>query len=325
MREIIMKYYIGMDLGGIDIKVSVINEDYKLVVKHVIPTQPHRSVEEIISDMADAGRNAAKKAGLNENDIEYVGVGIPGTFDEKTTEIVFANNLGWRNIFFIPIFRECWDIPVYLGNDADAAALAEVYAGAARGYDNVIVLTIGTGIGGGFVFDKKIFTGGGQGTEPGHIIIVKDGEPCTCGAKGCFETYASIPGLIREAVSVMEEHPDSILHALCGGDFTNLSGRVIFDAVKRNDPAAKIVLERYTSYLGTGIASLCNALRPQVFIIGGGISNAGDLLLDPVRKAVETLVPFTDNGKIPPILKAELGNDAGMIGAALFGMSEKQH
>ena len=316
-----MKYYIGMDLGGTDIKVSVISEDYKLMVKHVIPTSSHRPVEEIIADMADAGRKAARKAGLEESDISYVGVGVPGTVDSKTNEIVFANNLNWRNVDFISIFQRFWDIPVYLGNDADAAALAEVYAGAARGYDNAIVLTIGTGIGGGLIFDRKIFTGGGLGTEPGHIIIVKDGEHCTCGSRGCFEAYASLPGLFRETISVMKEHPDSLLYALCGRDFKNLSGRIIFDALKRDDPAAKIVLERYSDYIGTGIASLCNALRPQAVIIGGGISNAGDLLLDPIRKSVESLVFFTDNGKLPPILKAELGNDAGMIGAALFGMA----
>jgi len=315
------KYYLGIDLGGTDIKVGVISEDYSIAAKHIIPTNSGRPVEEIVSDMAAAGRIAVKTAGITESDIVHAGVGVPGTVNSKTNEVVFANNIGWRHVDFIPIFQKFWDIPVFLGNDADAAALAEVYAGAAREYDNVILLTLGTGVGGGFVFDKKLFTGNGLGTEPGHIIIVMDGEQCTCGSRGCFEAYASVTGLIREALRAMEEDPHSLLHELCGGDSSRINGRVIFDAVRQNDPAAKIVVENYVKYLGTGIASLCNALRPQAVILGGGVCDAGEPLFSPLGKIVESLVYFTDNGGLPPIIKADLGNDAGMIGAALFGIA----
>jgi len=315
------KHYVGIDLGGTDIKIGVIREDYSIAVKHTIPTNSGRSVDEIVADMASAGKTAAKQAGLSENDILHVGVGVPGTVNSKTNEVVFANNIGWRNVDFIPIFQKYWDIPVFLGNDADAAALAEVYAGAAREFDNVMVLTLGTGVGGGFVFDKKLFTGGGLGTEPGHIVILADGEQCTCGSRGCFEAYASVTALIRDAIRIMSEHPDSLLHELCCGDHSKITGRVVFDAAKRNDEAAKIVVSNYVKYLGTGIASLCNVVRPQVVILGGGVCNAGEPLFGPVGKVVESLVYFTDNGGLPPILKAELGNDAGMIGAALFGIA----
>ena len=315
------KHYLGIDLGGTDIKVGVIREDYSIAAKHVVPTLSHRSVQEVVEDMVAAGREAVKIAGISEDDIAYVGVGIPGTVNSRTNEVIFANNIGWRYVDFIPLFQQLWNVPVFLGNDADAAALAEVYAGAASGYDNIIMITLGTGVGGGFVFDKKLFTGNGLGTEPGHIIIVVDGEPCTCGANGCFEAYASVTGLIREALRAMKEYPDSLLHELCEGDTSRINGRVIFDAAKKDDPAANLVVSNYVKYVGTGIGSLCNALRPQAVILGGGVCNAGDLLFKPLDKVVESVVYFTDNGGLPPIFKAELGNDAGMIGAALFGIA----
>jgi len=314
------KYYLGIDLGGTDIKTGVIDEKFNIVAKHVIPTLPKRSIEEIVIDMVEAGKTAIKKAGLSENDIVHVGVGVPGTVNSKTNVIALLPNVGWRNVDFIPVFNKYWDIPVFLGNDADAAALAEVYAGAARGYDNAVVLTLGTGVGGGFVFDKKIFTGSGFGTEPGHIIIVVDGEQCGCGARGCLEAYASVTALIREAKRIMSEYPDSLLHELCGNDESRVNGRIIFDAAKQNDPAANMIVADYVKYLGAGIASLCNALRPQVVILGGGVCNAGEPLFGPLDKIAESLIYVTVEGEIPPILKAELGNDAGIIGAALFGI-----
>jgi len=317
--DVIMKYYVGIDLGGTDIKAGVIDDSFNIIAKHVVPTNTNRCVDEIVVDMADAGKTAVKMAGLSESDIIHVGVGIPGAVNSKTNLIILTPNVGWRNVDFIPIFQRYWDIPVFLGNDADAAALAEVYAGAARGYDNVVLLTLGTGVGGGFVFDKKIFTGCGFGTEPGHIIIVVDGEPCGCGARGCLEAYASVTALIREARLIMAKHPDSLLHKLCGGDDSSVNGKIIFDAAKQNDIAAQIIVADYVKYLGAGIASFCNALRPQAVILGGGVCNAGEPLFAPLDKIVESLIFSTGDNKITPILRAELGNDAGIIGAALFG------
>ena len=314
------RYFVGIDLGGTDIKVGVIDENYCLISKYVTPTLSNRSVDEIVADMAAAAKTAVKKAGISERDIRHIGVGIPGTVNSKTNMIVFTPNLGWRSIDFISIFKKYWDIPVFLGNDADAAALAEVYAGAARGYENAVVLTLGTGVGGGLIFDKKVFTGCGFGTEPGHIIIVVDGEPCGCGARGCLESYASVTALIREAKRIMAEYPDSLLHELCGGDVSRVNGRIVFNAAKKDDFAAKSVVAEYVKYLGAGIASLCNTLRPQVVILGGGVCDAGEPLFGPLDKIVESLIFVTEEGETPAILKAELGNDAGIIGAALFGI-----
>jgi len=314
------KFYVGIDLGGTDIKAGVIDESYSILAKHVAPTLPRRPVDDVVADMAAAGKAAIKKAGISESDIIHVGVGVPGAVNSKTNVVIHTPNVGWRNLDFIPIFKKYWNIPVFLGNDADAAALAEVYAGAARGYDNVIVLTLGTGVGGGFVFDKKIFTGCGIGTEPGHTIIVVDGEQCGCGARGCFESYASVTALIREAKKIMAEYPGSLLHKLCDENDWCVNDRIIFDAAKQDDDAAKIIVGDYVKYLGAGIASLCNALRPQAVILGGGVCNAGEPLFGPLDKIVETMLFSTGDGSALPIMKAELGNDAGMIGAALFGV-----
>ena len=315
-----MKYYLGIDLGGTDIKVGVIGEDYSIIAKHSVPTLSHRPAEEIIADMASAGKNVVKKAGLSESDISHIGVGVPGAVNSNTNMIILAPNLNWRNLDFIPMFTKHWDLPVFLGNDADAAVLAETYAGAAREFDNVVLLTLGTGVGGGFVFDKKLFTGGGFGTEPGHIIIVANGEPCNCGARGCLEAYTSVTGLLREAIRIMEKYPDSLLHKSCGGDTSKLNGKIIFDAAKQNDTAAKIIIDDYVRHLGAGIATFCNALRPQAVILGGGVCDAGEPLFGPLDKILDSLVFKTGEGVVPPVLRAELGNDAGIIGAALFGI-----
>jgi len=316
-----MKYYLGIDLGGTDIKVGVIDDEYKIISKHVTPTLSERSAEEIVADMAAAGKTAVEKAGLKESDILNVGIGIPGAVNTKTNKVIFAPNLRWKNFDFIPAFRKHWDIPIFLGNDADVAVLAEVYAGAARDYDNAVLLTLGTGVGGGIVMDKKLFTGGGGlGTEPGHIIIVAGGEKCMCGAFGCLEAYTSVTGLIREALRIMAEYPDSLLHKLCEGDSSRVNGKIIFDAAKQGDTAASIIISDYVKYLGAGIATFCNTLRPQVVLLGGGVSHAGEPLFGPLAEIVNSLYFSPDGGEAPPIIRAELGNDAGIIGAALLSI-----
>jgi glucokinase len=320
-NELFVKHYLGIDVGGTDIKVGVVREDYKIIAKHSVPTNHPRPPGETIADMVAAGKAALKMAGLSETDIPYVGIGLPGVLDSNKNRIVYANNLDWYDVDLIPIFKEMWDIPVYLVNDADAAALAEVYAGAAREYDSSITITLGTGVGGGLYFNKQIYKGGdGLGTEPGHIIIVADGELCTCGARGCFEAYASVTGLIRDAVRAMENHPDSVLHELCGGDTSRVDGRIVFEAANRGDAAGKLVVENYIGYVATGIASLFVLLRPQAFILGGGVCNAGETLFGPLHDEVVIRSTVTGNSGVPPILKAELGNDAGIIGAALIGI-----
>jgi len=316
-----MKHYLGIDLGGTDIKVGVVREDFSIAAKHSIPTQSRRSAEDIIIDMAKAGKAALETAGLSESDIPYVGISVPSAVNKNNNHIVFANNLDWIDFDLIPVFKQVWDIPVHIANDGDVAALAEVLAGAAREYSDALMLTLGTGIGGGLIINKQVYAGGdGFGTEPGLIIIAADGELCTSGVQGCFEAYASVTALIRDAVRVMAQYPESALHELCGNDASKVNGRIVFEAAKRGDTAGQMVIDNYIKYLATGIASLIVLLRPQAVILGGGVCNAGDQLFEPLRKAVTPLVYGADTIGVPPILKAALGNDAGIIGAALLGI-----
>ena len=316
-----MKHYLGIDLGGTAIKVGVVREDYKIIAKHSTPTKHARPAEEIIADMVNTGKSAIKTAGLNESDISHVGICVPSSINNNNKRIIFANNLGWRDFDVIPFFKKEWDIPVFLANDADSAALAEVRAGAARQYSNAVMLTLGTGVGGGLIFNNQVYTGGdGFGSEPGHIVIMAGGQQCTCGASGCFEAYASVTALKRDTKRAMDEFPGSIMHDINGDDPSHISGRTAFDAAAQGDEAGMLVVKNYIGYLATGIASLIILLRPQAVIIGGGVSDAGEPLFGPLREEVASRVCITGAVGIPPILKAELGNDAGIIGAALLGV-----
>lgn len=319
-----MKYYLGIDLGGTNIATGIIKEDYTMVAKHSVPTAYPRSAEAIVRDMALAGKAVLEKAGLTESDIEYVGVGVPSTVNQFNHRVVFANNLNWKDYDMITEFRKNWDIPVYLGNDADAAALGEVLAGIGRDYQNALMITLGTGVGGGIIFNNRLFTGGdGLGCEPGHTIIVADGEQCTCGKKGCLEAYASVTALIRDTIRAMGNYPDSIMREMTGNDISKVNGRTAFDAAKKGDKAGQEVVKKYIHYLAVGISSMSTLLRPQAVILGGGVANEGEALFKPLREEFFSMVYGSDIIGGPKLVKATLGNDAGIIGAALLGAQDK--
>lgn len=319
-----MKHYLGIDLGGTNIATGVIDENYNMIAKHNVPTAYPRPAEAIVKDMALAGRAALEKAGLSEKDIEYVGVGVPSTVNQFNHHVVFANNLNWRDYDMIAEFRKTWDIPVHLANDADSAALGEVLAGIGKEYQNALMITLGTGLGGGIILNHRLFTGGdGLGCEPGHTIIVADGEPCTCGKRGCLEAYASVTALVRDTIRAMGEYPDSIMREMTGNDIAKVNGRTAFDAAKQGDPAGQKVVNSFIHHLAVGIGSMATLLRPQAVILGGGVCNEGEYLFAPLREEVAKLVYAGDIIGAPKIVKATLGNDAGIIGAALLGAQDK--
>lgn len=316
-----MKYYLGIDLGGTNIAAGVVDESHNFLAKYSIPTKAKRPFEEVVADLAVAGRHVLADAGLKETDISYVGIGTPSNINPANHHVIFANNLGWVDRDLAGEFQKHWDVPVFVANDADVAALGEVYNGAAKGYDNVLMITLGTGIGGGFVIGKKIFLGGdGFGCEPGHSVLVHDGFPCSCGNRGCFEVYASITGLIRETINYMRAYPKSVMWELCGNDLNKVSGRTAFEAAKQGDEGGLVVYDNYTGYLASGITSMINTFRPQAIIIGGGISREGDFLLEPVRKKVISRILAPNLMKPPEIIAAQLGGDAGILGAAMAGV-----
>ncbi len=316
-----MKYYVGIDLGGTNIAAGVLNENYQFMSKHSVPTLRQRDADAIVRDMADAAKAAIKMAGMTPADIESVGIGAPSTINPVKKNIIFANNLRWKDYDLIGAFKAYFDTTVFLANDADCAALGEALAGEAREFNSSVMITLGTGIGGGIILDKKIYSGGnGFGCEPGHTTIKYDGALCSCGRRGCLEAYASVTGLIRDTICAMAAAPGSIMHEMCGDDMRKVNGRLAFDAARKGDAAAQTVVDQYIEYLAVGITNFSIFFRPEAFIIGGGVSNEGDNLLEPLRRRVAALDLYAnDIVPQPAIRKAALGNDAGIIGAAFIG------
>lgn len=316
-----MGHFLGIDLGGTNIVAGVVDGARQIVRKSQRPTLPKRSFEAVVADMAAAAREALQGAGLEPRDIPYVGIGVPSTVDPRTHRLAFANNLGWRDVDVVSEFQKTWDIPIRIGNDADCAALGECLGGAGQAYDHILMITLGTGVGGGLVLHKKLFLGGaGYGIEPGHTLLVHDGFLCTCGQRGCLEAYASVVALIRQSIDMMMAYPHSLMWEECGHDLNKVEGRTPFAAAGRGDVAGTLVVEQYIRYLAGGLASMVNLLRPQAIIVGGGVSNAGDALLEPLRREMNLRVYSAETLPPPPVIQARLGNDAGVIGAALLGV-----
>jgi glucokinase len=315
-------FTIGIDLGGTNIVAAVVDEKYNIIAKAKTPTAVPRSAELIFDDIAKVCKEAVEKAGLTMNDISSIGLGTPGTVNSDGV-IEFANNLNFDNVPAKDmIIERLGDKPVYVANDANCAALGEAYAGCGNGAKNFIAVTLGTGVGSGVIIDGKIVTGvNNAGGECGHMVIVVDGEACTCGRHGCWEAYASATALINQTKKAMEQYPDSVMHQLAKEE-GKVSGKTAFDAMRRGDIAGIKVVDQYIKYVACGIINLVNALQPEIICVGGGICNEGETLLRPLRRYIEA-ERYSVYSKIQTkILKAELGNDAGIIGAAILGVAD---
>ncbi|EXM40815.1 glucokinase [Ruminococcus albus SY3] len=317
-----MKYYIGIDLGGTNIKAGVVSEDFEIVAKTSCKTNLPRPGEEICADMAKVALEAVKEAGLTLDDIEAVGIGTPGTANSETGVIEYSNNLGFLNFPVVELMKTHIDKPCYVENDANAAAYGEFVAGAAKGANDAVCITLGTGVGGGIIINKKIYSGFNfAGAEIGHTVINVDGPQCTCGRRGCFEVYSSATGLIRMTNEAIAKHPESILKEEAD-DHGKVSARTAFNAMRRGDAAAKQVVDDYIKYLACGIANTINIFQPDILCIGGGVCNEGDPLLLPLKELVAKEVYTRNSEKNTEIVIAKLGNDAGIIGAAFLGLNK---
>ena len=314
-------YTIGIDLGGTNIVASVVDDDYNIIGTSKTPTNSPRSADEIFDDIADVCEEAVKTAGLTMEDIDSVGMGTPGTVNQDGV-IEFANNLAFNNVPARTMLAKRINKPeekVFIENDANCAALGEAYAGCGNGAKDFVAVTLGTGVGSGVIIGGKIVNGGNYaGGECGHMVIVVDGEQCSCGRKGCWEAYASATALIRQTKKAMEEYPDSLMHKLAKEE-GKVSGRTAFDAMRLGDIAGIKVVDDYIKYVACGLINIVNALQPEIICIGGGICNEGETLMKPLRRFVQS-ERYSIHSKIQTkIVKAELGNDAGVIGAALLG------
>lgn len=314
-----MKYYVGIDLGGTNIVAGVVDEDYNIVAKASTKTNCPRPEKEIADDMAKMALQAVKNANLTIDDIEWIGIGTPGIANSSTGVIERANNLGFFNTPMVTYISESIDKPVFIENDANAAAYGEYVAGAAKGSKNAVCITLGTGVGGGIIVDGKIYAGSNfAGAEIGHTVIQVDGAQCSCGRKGCFEAYSSATGLIRMSKEAMAQFPESIMNKMAE-EKGKVTARTSFDAMRAGDKAAKDVVDTYIKYLAAGITNTINIFQPDVLCIGGGVCNEGDPLLLPVKALVEKEDFANKSEKRTEIVIAKLGNDAGIIGAAFLG------
>ena len=319
-----MKYYIGIDLGGTNIVAAVVDENYNIISKASTKTNRPRPAEAIADDMAAMAIKAVEDANLTMEQIEWVGVGTPGIANSATGVIEYSNNLGFENTPMADLIRKHIDKPIFIENDANAAAYGEYVAGAAKGAKNAVCITLGTGVGGGIIIDGKIYAGSNfGGAEIGHTVISLDGPQCSCGRKGCFEVYSSATGLIRMTKEKMDEVPDSIMHKITEERGGKVSARTSFDAMRQGDKAAKEVVDFYIKALAAGITNTINIFQPDVLCVGGGVCNEGDPLLLPMKALVEKEVYTRNSPKNTKIVIAELGNDAGLIGAAFLGAAQK--
>lgn len=314
---------IGIDIGGMTVKLGLVDGE-KIVAKKVVETDSAKlTPEEVIHNIATAAIALLQENQVGEKECESIGIACPGSVEPKKGTVLYANNIAWENVPLLELFAQYMmqdaqmQIPLAIANDADAAALGEVLYGAAKGKNNAILLTLGTGVGGGVIMDKKIFSGYmAGGCELGHMVIEREGKLCTCGRKGCLEMYASATALMDLARTAAANQPDSMMNEMCGNDLSKLNGKMIFDAQKQKDTAAMQVVDTYEEDLSIGIANLVNIFRPEIFILGGGVSAQKEYLTDELQKRVNGLCFDVKYGYVPPIVTSQLGNDAGIIGAA---------
>ena len=298
------KYYLGLDVGGTNLVAGVMNDEFQILAKCSLPAGAGRSIEEITGDMAAVSSEAVAKAGLTMDDIGGWGIGMPSCVNKKTNLLVHANCFGWKNVPIYDFLEPLLPLPVKIDNDANCAAYGEALAGAAQGFDNVLMLTLGTGVGGGIIIDKQIYKGSdGMGAELGHTKLVYNGELCTCGQCGCLEAYCSATALIRHAKEVMGKEMDA---------------KMVFDGAKAGDALCKTLIDDYIDHLAAGISSFITIFRPEIIILGGGVANAGDALFRPLNEQLKECTFGASEIGVPHVIPATLGNDAGLIGAAFL-------
>ena len=318
-------YYIGVDLGGTNIAVGIVNEKFEIVKKGSVPTKPERGADAIIADMASLSEKLISEIGITLDDIAYAGVATPGTANSETGVVEYANNVPFdRYPLADKLSALLGGKPVYIENDANAAAKAEAIAGVAAGAPISVMITLGTGLSGGIVIDGKVYSGFNfAGGELGHTVIERGGRPCTCGRKGCWEAYSSATGLVNITKDYIkaarEKGAKTFMDDMIGGDLSKVSARTAFNAMKEGDKVAAAAVDEYISYLACGIVNIINIFQPNVLVIGGGVCNEGENLTRPLLEKVFSETYSREGTPRTEIKIAKLGNDAGIIGAAVLG------
>ena len=314
-----MKYYLGLDVGGTNLTAGVIDENYNILSRESLPAGAGRPIERITEDMARVSEAAVKSAKKDFSDFTSWGIGMPSLVNPKTNLLVHANCFGWRNVPIYSYLDGKLPLPIYIENDANCAAIGEYAAGSAQGLKNVLMITLGTGVGSGIIIDGKLYTGGDMlGAALGHTKLVYKGRTCTCGQQGCVDIYCSATALVLQAKETMLKYKKSKLYELCENNFAKLTAKHVFDALEENDEAANRIFQEYIDLLSCALGNFTAAFRPEAIILGGGVAGAGERLCEPLRRALKINTFAAEEIGIPEIRLARRGNDAGIIGAALL-------
>lgn len=313
-------YRLGIDLGGTNIAVAVVDENYNIVGRAKAKTDAQRPAEDICDTIAKVAMDAIKAAKLKKEDIASAGIGTPGSVIPSEGIVTYANNFAsFNNLPLCAMLKERLGFDIYIDNDANAAAYGEYLAGAGVGTKDFIAVTLGTGVGGGVIVDGKMLLGSNfAGGELGHTVLHMDGEPCTCGRRGCFEAYASATALINQTKRAMEENKDSIMWELVKETGGKANGRTAWDAMRCGDKAASEVVNTYIRYVAEGVCNIMNIFQPDLLCIGGGVSNEKENLIGPLNKIVRENIYTKHTETTDRVCVAKLGNDAGIIGAAFL-------
>lgn len=310
--------YIGVDLGGTNIAAGIVDDHGNIKYEKSIPTKANRPEKQIINDIKNLILDIISEYKISKNDIEAIGIGIPGLADKKGN-VKFCVNLKWKNVPLSKILSEEFDIPIFIDNDATVAALAEYECGSMKGAESAILLTLGTGIGGGIVINGKIYSGAnGIGSEIGHTVVGENFYNCNCGRNGCLETFSSSTAIIKYTKKLMSEsNENTLLYEKINGDIDKLDAKTIFDCAKEGDKIANLAVNRLVKYLSIGILNIVNFIDPEIIVLGGGVAGAGQYLLNML---INEVMPNKNFKELPigKIVLAELGNKAGIIGAAMI-------
>ena len=312
---------VGIDLGGTAIKAGLVDREGRVCIRSSIDTGTGRDYRLVIKDMQNQVEKLTEDYGISMGDIESIGIGVPGLVNDKAGYIIHCPNLFWKRVPLGVIFQQHFNKPIYMENDATAAGLAESLFGSTKGASDSIFLTIGTGIGSGIIINHKVYSGSHlAGSEIGHIIVGDNFYACNCGNNGCLETFASAAAMIKYAVHRLER--DGIKSGIpdrAGGRIEDINARMIFDAAKEGDQLGIETVNRMIKYLSIGIINIINILDPEIIAIGGGVSGAGDYLIERLKAEVGERL-FTSDIKYGEIVPAQLGNEAGILGAAFLGI-----
>lgn len=316
--------YAGIDIGGMNIKMGIVDEHGEIVCSNSIKTELNKTIDRIIDDMVANLKSLCSKANIDMSTLVGIGIGVPGVADSQKGIVTAAANIGWYDVpLSAEIFKRT-SLPCIIGNDANCAASGEQMFGEGKAYSSVVFITIGTGIGSGIIIGNQLFEGeGSAGAESGHITIVYGGEKCNCGKRGCWEKYASATALIAQTNAAIAKNPKSGLASVAAKQ-GKVSGRTAFEAAESGDAVAKAVVEQYVDYVAAGLISLSCVLHPEAFIIGGGVSHEGDALMIPLKKKVNEYITTSKFYPTIEVVKASLGNSAGLIGAASLVMRKNQ-